>query len=500
MQNNIFYASAGGSLRLHAHPSDHQPMRECQHVNPAADPLGQRSVASPSQTAGMVRFNDRPIAERLGIIIAAVCLMNAILIAIPGYFSFDELVWQRFIASGHGGWSFFLADLGQSPFYRPLGSLFISLALRLPLQPFASHAALVFLQSLNCGLLYWLVRDWHPQRALAAALLFAVMPGTAFAAGWIAAFFDLEFTFFALCSLGAALRFWRRGHWIWGAWSVGAFVAGLLCKETALTIPVAAAALAVCDHARVELRRLSVLCAAAAGVISVYAVLRMPVLMHMGTGTGSYAFGRLADMGRNALAYFCFPFVFTMPDIDDLMARSLTLILPAVGLHVLLIAALWLRYGRSAPLLYLVAYFIPLLPVVILSKYETQYVYASSIAVSVALALLWRPRPSYAIPTIALTAVLLLHALRIQQTMYTMGACQTRALQSVAGILPFVASSSTPSIYTPDDVRWWVLARALYQHPFQVGGRTIDVTYSHRAAGTSMTFLSDCSVTLNSGS
>jgi hypothetical protein len=250
----------------------------------------------------------------------------------------------------------------------------------------------------------------------------------------------------------------------------------------------------------VDVRRFLLLCAAAAVVILTYALLRMPALIHMGTGTGSYAFGRLADMGRNALAYFCFPFAVAMPDIDDLMTRSLTLILPAVGLHIFLIAMLWRRLGRSAPLLYLAAYFVPLLPVMILSKYETQYVYASSIAISVALALLWRPHPGYAVPTIALASVLLLHASRIQQAMYTTGACQTRALQSIAGVLPFVAASGTPSIYAPDDAPWWVLARALYQHPFQLGGREIDVTYSHRAHGTAMRFLPDCSVTLDSDS
>jgi hypothetical protein len=444
----------------------------------------------------MIRFDDRPLRERLGVIIALVSLLNVILIAIPGYFSFDELIWQHYIQSGNGGWSFFLANLRQSPFYRPLGSFVISIALRLPLQPFARHAALVLLQSLICCVLYSLVRRWRPDRALAATLLVAVMPGTAFAAGWIAAFFDLEFTFFALCSLGAALGFWRRGHWVWGALSVSAFIAGLLCKETALTIPLAATGLAIFDRARVEPRRLLVLCAAAVGVTLIYTLLRLPALIHIGTGTGSYAFGRLADMGRNALAYFCFPFVVTLPSIDDLMERSLMLILPAAGLHIFLIIILSLRYGRSAPFLYLMAYFVPLLPVIIISKYETQYIYASSIAIGVALALMWRPHPGYAVSTIALAGVLVLHAFRIQQTMYTTGACQTRALQSIADVLPFVKSSSPSRIYAPDDVPWWVLARALHQHRFHIGDREIDVTSSHHADGTLMKFLPDCSVTL----
>ena len=89
------------------------------------------------------------------------------------------------------------------------------------------------------------------------------------------------------------------------------------------------------------------------------------------------------------------------------------------------------------------AYFLPLLPVLIISKHETQYIYASSIAISVALALVWAPRLVYAVPTIALVVILALHGLRIQRYMYITGACQTRVLLTTAAVLPFVKASSS---------------------------------------------------------
>ena len=46
------------------------------------------------------------------------------------------------------GWDFWLADVRNSPFFRPLGAVLISKALRLPLQPFATHALLVFVHGL----------------------------------------------------------------------------------------------------------------------------------------------------------------------------------------------------------------------------------------------------------------------------------------------------------------------------------------------------------------
>ncbi|MGO9306542.1 MAG: glycosyltransferase family 39 protein [Candidatus Korobacteraceae bacterium] len=445
----------------------------------------------------MVGFSRWPLGERLLVIIAVTCLLNVTLIAIPGYFSHDELDWSNRILSGDAGWGFGLSSLRNSPFFRPLGAPAISLALRLPLQPFTSHAALVFLQSLNCCLLYLLVRAFRPDRALAAAILFAIMPGTAFAAGWIAAFFDLQFTFFALCSFAAAIKFWRRRDWIWGILSVAGFAAGLLCKETAIVIPLGAAVLAVCDRARADLRRVAMLGGAAAGITLIYALLRLPALIRIGTtGVGGYAFGKLATFGTNALSYFGFPFAIRMTEITGFSDQSWREILIPIVIHAVLVGFLWVRCGKSAPFLYLIAYFLPLLPVLIISKYDTHYFYASSIAMSVALALMWGPRLSYAIPTIALGALLVLHGFRIQYSMYVTGACQTRALQTTAAVLPLVNSSGAPIVYASDSTPWWVLAGALHGRVFHVDGRNMSVVLSHHGDGASLQFSADCDVTL----
>ena len=201
-----------------------------------------------------------------------------ILIAIPGYFSHDELVWLDEIRLGNY-WV-----LTHQPFFRPLGAVVTSAVLRFPLQPFAAHVSSVFLQSLSCCLLYLLVNKFWPDRAIVAALLFALMPGTAFAVGWVGAFFDLLFVFFALVSLWAAINFWRGGHWGLGYLSCLAFVAGLLCKEVAATVPLAAAVIAGCDRARAEPRRLAVLGCGAAAVTLIYALLWFPMLFRIATG------------------------------------------------------------------------------------------------------------------------------------------------------------------------------------------------------------------------
>jgi hypothetical protein len=118
--------------------------------------------------------------------------------------------------------------------------------------------------------------------------------------------------------------------------------------------------------------------------------------------------------------------------------------------------------------LYLIAFFLPLLPVLIISKHETQYTYATSIAVSVALALVWKRSLIFSIPTAAIALILILHGLTIQRTMYETGVCQTRALDSLRSALPVAIRSGPPVVYAPDNTRWWIMARALYQNTFRL--------------------------------
>jgi len=430
------------------------------------------------------------------VILAAAFFLLVTLIAIPGYFSHDELVWLDEIRLGNY-WV-----LTHEPFFRPLGAVAISAVLRFPLQPFGAHVSSVFLQSLNCCLLYLLVNKFWPDRAIVAALLFAVMPGTAFAVGWVGALFDLLFVLFSLVSLGAAISFWRGGHWGLVFLSCIAFAAGLLCKEVAIIVPLAAAVIAGCDHARAEPRRLAVLSIGAVVVILIYALLWLPTLLRIGTGSvggpewlGDYAFGSISTVTKNVLALFGFPFTIRTTEIIGYEDQSLGLILESTVPHLLLVFLLWCRYGRAASFLYLMAYFLPLLPVLIISKHETQYIYASSIAISVALALVWAPRLVYAVPTIALVVILALHGLRIQRYMYITGACQTRVLLTTAAVLPFVKASSPLIAYGAANTPA-AAVRALTDRTFYVDDRERRVVFSRRAEGASLNVSKDCDVTL----
>jgi hypothetical protein len=265
---------------------------------------------------------ERSLAERFILIMAAVWVLNMVLVAIPGHFSHDELDWMHLFRTHNHGWDFWLADVRNSPFFRPLGAVLISKALRLPLQPFATHALLVFVHGLNCCLLYLLMLRFYPQRALAAALLFAVMPGAAFGTGWIAASFDILSVLFGLAAMNAAIAFWRGHAAAYAGVSTVAFALALLCKETSLVIPAAVLIFFYLDHPRADLSRAGILAAGTGVLVLIYLAARLPALLHLGaTGAGGYGFGGFAAIFTNTYSYFGYPFAIDMAEVSDYANR-----------------------------------------------------------------------------------------------------------------------------------------------------------------------------------
>ena len=123
----------------------------------------------------------------------------------------------------------------------------------------------------------------------------------------------------------------------------------------------------------------------------------------------------------------------------------LRLILP----HLALIGLILWRAGPKWALIYLIALYATLLPVLPISKYETQYSYAGSIALAIALALVWERKWFVAVPVAALTFILIDHDLTIQQQMYRTGICQTRALETLTAVLADAAPQVPPAILSP---------------------------------------------------
>jgi hypothetical protein len=438
-------------------------------------------------------------------IVAIGVIANILLIANPGFYSHDELDWQNRIARNDYPWSFGLGSFTTSPFFRLLGTILISMSLRLPLQPVGAHLTDVLLSIATACLLYLAVALFRPDRALPAAILFMLMPGFAYSAGWVAAGFDIQFTFWGLVYILCAVIYWRGGHPLHLIAGLVALVIALGCKETALSIPICAALVLFVDRHRIDRRRVAILAVLTGGPVVVYLALGATRIVRMSvSGEGGYRFGDGLQVLKNLVAYFGFPFAPGPfgPGIVEIQAfpfwdtrQVLRLIAP----HLVLIGLILWRAGLRWVLIYLIAFYATLLPVLPISKYETQYTYAGSLAIAIALALVWERQWLVAVPVALLTLILVAHGLTIQQQMYRTGICQTRALETLKAALKDTAPDAPLAVLVRDDTPLWVIAviaRAVHDNSFPLRSEFVKVSVTHDPDKAGMVFHTDCSVSI----
>ena len=129
-----------------------------------------------------------------------------------------------------------------------------------------------------------------------------------------------------------------------------------------------------------------------------------------------------------------------------------------------------------------------------ISKYETQYTYAGSIALAIALALLWERQWFVAVPVAVLTLVLVAHSLTIQQQMYRTGVCQTRALETLKAVLKDTAPEAPLAVLVRDDTPWWVIGSCGARQFLPLRGEFVKVSVTHDPDKAGMVFHPDCSV------
>ena len=457
-------------------------------INRAAIASGTDSDDAPD-SAGNWSWKDILAIVAIGLI------ANVVIIAIPGFYSHDELDWQNRIARNDYPWSFGLGSFTKSPFFRLFGTIFISASLRLPLQPFAAHLTDVLLAAATACLIYRAVGLFRPDRALAAAILFMLMPGFAYSAAWVAAGFDVQFVFWGAAYIFCAVRYWRGGNSVYLIGALAAFVIALGCKETALSIPICAALVLFIDRQRMDRRRVAILAALTGGLVAAYLGLAATRIVRMSmSGEGGYRFGDGSQVLKNLLVYFGFPFAPGLAEIQLVPLWNGRQVLWLIAPHLALIGLILWRAGPGWALIYLIAFYATLLPVLPISKYETQYTYASSIALALALALLWERQWFVAIPVALLTLVLVAHDLAIQQQMYWTGVCQTRALETLKAVLKDVAPGAPLVVLMRDDTPWWIMARAAHDNAFALRGALVKVSVTRDPDKAGMVFHSDCSV------
>jgi len=216
-------------------------------------------------------------------------------------------------------------------------------------------------------------------------------------------------------------------------------------------------------------------------------------------GGGGYRLGGSLRFLSNAVPYFGFPFAAGIRDIRSFPMRSphqaILLSLP----HLVLIAIILRRGGLKWALIYIAAFYATLLPVLPISKYESQYTYSYSIALAIALALVWDRRLTIAIPVASLILILVIRDLLIQLWMYQTGVCQTRALETLKAVLPDMAPADRHTILIASDTPWMVIARSLRDNSFPLRGEFVTVSVTRDPGQAGLVFHSDCRVSIKDG-
>jgi hypothetical protein len=411
----------------------------------------------------------RPVVAALGLV-ALTLVAHAIVLATPGFYSHDE--WQKLDHIRRHGFGHFAQAYGEikaGPYFgypmRPLGFLQQGVAaLWMESAPLLAHLVGVANHAVVALTFVWVLRRAGVARPTAgvAGILFVLSPLTTMATGWVAASFDQLYVMFLL--LGAALLVRLPDERLSAPRAAGlaaATVAALLSKETAIAAPFAvllAGGLAqIARPDRFSWRPFGVAFAVVSLPVAAYLLLRTPAIAASLAGQTDPAYApALANAPGNVWRFFSFPFRLRLAEMSAAVFRSPWQPLAAVAVHALLVGAVGRLFGLRFALAYVAGYFVFLLPPLTLPNPGAHMLYASALAMSLALAatltrLLAMQHLRAAALVLAGVVALGAHGVAIQLLLYRTGACQARFLADVDALLARQPPGAQGVVVVPED-------------------------------------------------
>ena len=390
----------------------------------------------------------------LSIAVAAL-LANLKLILNPGFFSHDE--WQRYdFITARGALTYvskYLVIKVGATFatpVRPIGFIQQGLAaLWMKSAPWVPHLVSALLHAFAAAAVFvtLLIAGLKRRVAVLAALIFCISPLGVLANGWTAASFDQWYVLFTLGSMSCTFLIMRHGLRASRALALLCFsAAAMLSKETAMMLPAAVAGCGLLANLfreeKIQWGRISATTAIAALPVGIYLGIRFPALQRSLASTAAVAQYSPSphNLLPNALGYLEFPFIPSLADMVSIALLSPWVRHAALLVHALLLLCLAWTGGWKAVIAYLFAYAIFLVPILLIPNAGSHYLYASSVALSTALAWLLGTRfermrralPFFAAAFIGVTIV---HAHTLQTFIYTNGVCQMRFLTSLDKVM-----------------------------------------------------------------
>ena len=393
---------------------------------------------------------------------ALVLLVQAPLIANPGYFSHDELQWAA--RAGSGGpipwFSWTAVDVFQ---YRPLTfNLWLWLSRHWFAQPLLLHGLLVAWGAANAALLCAVGRRFGvaAMPALCGALVFALGPFAAYVHGWVGTLGDLAWLSCALLA-GCCVARWPRTAVAIVA-GAGFTALGLLAKEAAAAI---APLLALAWWFDGRKRHWALATLASTAMIVVYLVLRADALLHAPHEGTQYALS-VAHVPQRWLEYQLFAWIPTVFETFNTLSRGFDARV-AIGalLWLALLAALWRGSARIAAV-FLLGGIAALAPVLPLGSSWNHYGYGFAALTAMATAAAWTRTARWGRGVIALCALLCVwHGVNVMRQMRAVGEVQAMFSPALVASLQSRDAATPLRLRPAPDADAWIFARLTHDIP-----------------------------------
>ncbi|MDO9148514.1 MAG: hypothetical protein Q7U52_12810 [Hydrogenophaga sp.] len=377
------------------------------------------------------------------ILLAFTVIALFLVLANPGYFSHDEFQKLDHIQRhGFADYVFRYVRIAQGDAFgtpvRPLAFLIQGiLAFAMDDFPFLVHFAAIAMHVLVAYLFFRATVQMGGSKSLGllAAFLFIINPMTTLATAWSAALMDRLYIIFGLLALLAADQYIKKNGNLLNLLYIFVFSSlAIFSKETAIILPGLLLLFLIIDLNTIKLPNFWHAMAAWTAPVITFILLRLPaIIASFGQPKISAYKASLDNAPEGVLVYIAYPFLPTLTEANNWIFQSSGAVIFAVFLHALLLITLLRVFGYKAAVAYCIFYLMFLLPVLMIPIKAAHYMYASGLALSLAVAAVLLQTSNlfiYRVITIVGIFVLLAHTMALQVFVYRLGSCMTRAYTS----------------------------------------------------------------------
>lgn len=387
----------------------------------------------------------------------------------PGFFNPDELQLIDYL-SQNSFWQYLTShvrlhangDFGTP--VRPFSFLVMGVIYRISnYDPFLIHLFSVILHTLSVYLFYRALIQFGFKGLLPilAAFICIISPLSLLAVGWSGAIMDQLYILFGIITYIFVITYiFNKNYWM--LFGIFIFSSLSICsKESALVLPAFLIIFIILDVQLLKRKYFWNALIVMMLPIIIFLAYRFPALYQSFNGAiNSLYTPSFYNIPRHLLTYFSYPFLYSLTEAGNIVFLNTSQILLGFAFHAALVLCLSYHYGKKIAILYLLTYFLFLLPVLTINNSGAHYLYGSSYVFSCAVAaILCKINSNMFLKAGIIVGMLLLiiHSSILQIYIFSVGTCFNRILISTESLY---LSSGKPKIINfkaeSDAVNWFL--------------------------------------------